>query len=169
MLIEGERMDIMDYLEADQDALRDLIIELKTADDDSAHEAEAFAALASVAKLQSEAKQKMFASMTIGMPALAEIAKPILDRFENAREVEHIIECCTNRATWKSSVDIYCEILENGIEDERRKLLPEIFDQVSSKSRRKLATKYRALRGFQSKTTNTDWQSVWAFILNQAG
>lgn len=163
-------MDILDYLEADQDALRDLIIELKTADEDSNHEAEAFTALAAAAKSQADAKQKLFASMTVGLPGLAEIAKPILERFEGAREVEHIIECCTNRATWKSSVDIYSEILENGMDDERRKLFPAIFDQISSKSRRKLATKYRSLRGFRSApVSNRDWQSVWAYILNQAG
>lgn len=164
-------MDILDYLEADQDALRALIVEFKIADEDSPHEAEAFTALVSAAKTQSEAKEQFYQWLAVGSQQIAEITDPLLEAISGAREVERIIECCTNRATWRSSVNIYCEMIENALAKESSELLPAIFDSMSFGTRRSIGKKYRMARGFHDGHTKTrkDWQSVWARVINQAG
>ncbi len=165
-------MDILDYLEADQDALRSLIVEFRIADEESAHEAEAFTALVSAAKVQSEAQEAVLIPLALGSETLRTAIQPTLERIAGAREVEKMIECCTNRATWRSSVNIYCEMLENGMEEETKRLLPALFDHVSVAERRKLGTNYKKLRGFRAYRSNekpTDWQSLWAFVISQAG
>ena len=165
-------MDILDYLEADQDALKSLIVEFKIAEDDSAHEAEAFTALVSAAKVQADAREQFFQWLAVGSQQIAEITTPLLESITGAREVERIIECCTNRSTWRSSVNIYCEMIENGLERESTKLLPVLFDTMSHGARRSLGKKYKMARGFQSGAhtgRRKDWQTVWAQVINQAG
>lgn len=163
-------MDILDYLEADQDALKDLIVEFKIADEESAHEAEAFTALVSAAKAQSDAKEHFLHWLAVGSPQLADATRPLIDAIEGAREVERIIECCTNRATWRSSVNIYCEMIENALEKESSILLPLLYDSLSAGTRRSMGKKYKLARGFKTGAdSRKDWQSIWASVINQAG
>jgi hypothetical protein len=164
-------MDILDYLEADQDALRDLIVEFKIAEEDSAHEAETFTALVSAAKTQSDAKEQFFQSLAVGSEQFAQVTRPLLEAIAGAKEVERMIECCTNRATWRSSVNIYCEMIENALDKESSKLLPALYDSLSAGTRRTLGKKYKLARGFRdggSSSRKKDWQTIWARIINQS-
>ena len=175
-------MDILDYLEADQDALKDLVAEFKTAETDSPHEAEAFTALVSAMRLQFKSQTVLFNRLAAEQTGFAQLIHPLLERMQGASEVERIIECCTNRATWRASVDILCEMLETEIESERQTLLPAIFDQIDFAGRRKLGQNYRKLRGFNGRfrsfaeassaiqaSDNLNWENVWTSVINQAG
>ena len=167
-------MDILDYLEADQDALKDLVAEFKTAETDSAHEAEAFTALVSAMRLQFKAQTILFNRLASDEPGFDQLIQPLIERMQGASEVERIIECCTNRATWRASVDILCEMLETEVESERHSLLPAIFDQIDFADRRKLGQNYRNLRGFTvgskgQPTDNHSWENLWSSVINQAG
>ena len=168
-------MDILDYLEADQDALRSLIVEFKIAEEESAHEAEAFTVLVSAFKAQTEALEALFKVLPQDSELMQNAVNSTLERFKGAREVEQMIECCTNRATWRASVNIYSEMLENGFEAEQKELFPVLFEQMGFEERRKLGREYRKLRGFKTHRllpdtdSKTDWQNLWSFVINQAG
>jgi len=161
-------MDILEYLEADLDALRSLIIELKIADEDSQQEADAFTALVSLVKAQADAQTAVLGPLGANYPKLASVIQRSLKRMTAARDVEETIECCSNKSTWRASVNVYCELLETQMKQETRELLPSLHDELESSERRKLGTRYKHLRGFGS-SHQRNWLKLWASVINQAG
>ena len=162
--------DILDYLQADLDALRDLIYELEIADEHSSEEAQAFVALVTLAKAQFAAQTTLLETLVDKSPALRLEVSNSLERNACIKDVEDMIECCTNKATWRSSLNIYCGLLERRIWKELDRLFPAIFDATTAKERRTLADDYRRLRGYARISPGTkNWQRIWSAIINQAG
>ncbi len=166
-------MEILDRLQADLDALRELVIELKLTNENTAEEANAFTALVSLVQKQSDAQEQLFDSLYGRSAKLDEVLAIHRERASGAREVEKMIECCTNRVTWRASVNVYCELLEMQIWQETRELLPTIFDELTTKERVRLGEQYERARGFDmeahERPRRINWEKLWKAVINQAG
>jgi hemerythrin-like domain-containing protein len=161
--------DILNELQADLDALRDLIIEFRISDDNSPEESEAFTALASLVKNQDEVQSTLLPLLKDRGTSLRYACENALERIEGARSVEEMIECCTNRATWRASVNVYCELIDMRIHQEERELFPALFDALTKEERSKLGKRYQELRMIARKeSSGINWYQVWNTVLYHA-
>lgn len=161
--------DILNELQADLDALRDLITELKISDENSQEEAEAFTAIATLVKHQDEVQSTLLPLLRDRGTAIRYACENALERIEAARSVEEMIECCSNRATWRASVNVYCELLEMRIQQEERELFPAIFDALTREERKAIGARYQELRLVARKqATGVNWFRVWDSVLYHA-
>lgn len=161
--------DILNELQADLDALRDLTIEMRISEENSQEESEIFTALASIVKAQDEVQLTLLPLLRERSSALRFAAENALERIEGARAVEDMIECCTNRATWRASVNVYCEMIEMRVQQEQRELFPALFDALSKEDRKSLGTRYQELRMVARKDiVGVNWYQVWNSVLYHA-
>ncbi len=161
--------DILNELQADLDALRDLIIEFRISEENSQEEAEAFTALVTLVKAQDEVQSTLFPLLKDRGTALRYACENALERIEGAHAVEEMIECCTNRATWRASVNVFCEMIETRIHQEERQLFPALFDALTKEERVRIGQRYQELRLVARKeTAGINWYQVWNTVLNHA-
>lgn len=161
--------DILNELQADLDALRDLIIEFRISEENSQEEAEAFTALVSLVKSQDEVQSTLLPLLKERGSALRYACENALERIEGAQAVEEMIECCTNRATWRASVNVFCEMIEVRIQQEERQLFPALYDVLTRDERRRIGARYQELRRVARKeVAGINWQQVWNTVLYHA-
>lgn len=161
--------DILNELQADLDALRDLIVEFRISDENSREEAEAFNALVTLVKAQDEVQSTLLPLLKERGSALRYACENALERIEGAKSVEEMIECCTNKSTWRASVNVFCEMIEMRIQQEERQLFPALFDVLTKEERTKIGKRYQELRMVARKeTAGVNWYQVWNTVLYHA-
>jgi hypothetical protein len=140
-------MDIVIRLERDQVALKQLIEDVKSEYSSPEGKFSSFQRLARLADSNAKAKEVTALAFARNCSSTRPLALAILEKHSVMDELANKIRQTENDEAWEAKVKVYCDFLEQHLEEEEFELLPELSSHLSKEKSLELGSEYLKIRG----------------------